>query len=47
MTAGSSSLPYDSARLELLKLDLQYVLLKLKDLAERIKKLRGEVRKHF
>ena len=47
MTAGLSSLPYDPTRLESLKLDIQYVLSELKDLAERIIKLRGEVRKHF
>ena len=47
MSGGSSSLPYDPTRLESLKLDIQYVLSKLKDLAERITKLRGEVRKHF
>ena len=46
MTAGSSSLPYDPTRLESLKLDIEYVLSKLNGLAERIIKLRGEVRKH-
>ncbi|KAK0510727.1 hypothetical protein JMJ35_007159 [Cladonia borealis] len=43
MTGGSSSLPYDLTRLESLKLDIEYVLSKLKDLAERITKLRGEI----
>ena len=46
MTAGSSSLPYDPIRLESLKLDVEYVLSKLKSLAERINGLRGEIRKH-
>ena len=36
MTAGSSSLPYDPTRIESLKLDVEYVLSKLKSLAERI-----------
>ena len=47
MTAGSSSLPYDPTRLESLKLDIEYVLSKLKALAERVDQLRGEVRKHY
>ena len=45
MTAGTSSLPYDPTRLESLKIDIEYVLSKLKGLAERINQLRGEVRK--